>query len=85
MIDQHHSETAVTTNPKIDLNSFDDETIKLLIADGYKLLDRRKREREKAVKEQIKALAATEGIKVDFREPAVRKKRGVNDNQINQK
>lgn len=62
--------------PVIDLENLDDEAIKKLIADGYKLLDRRKREREKAIKEQIKELAASEGIKVSFREPVERKKKG---------
>ena len=58
----------------------DDETIKSLIAEGYKLLNRRKREREKAIREQIKELAASEGIKVTFREPVERKRRaGKND------
>ena len=61
--------------PVIDLENMNDEAIKKLIADGYKLLDRRKREREKAIKEQIKELAASEGIKVSFREPVERKKR----------
>ncbi|MGI1678095.1 MAG: hypothetical protein K6L75_05140 [Cellvibrionaceae bacterium] len=62
--------------PMIDLENMDDEAIKKLIADSYKLLDRRKREREKAIKEQIKELAASEGIKVSFREPVERKKKG---------
>ena len=62
--------------PVIDLENLDDEAIKLLIADGYKLLDRRKREREKAIKDQIKELAASEGIKVSFREPVERKRKG---------
>ncbi len=61
--------------PAIDLEKMDDEAIKQLISEGYKLLDRRKREREKAIKEQIKELAASEGIKVSFREPVERKKR----------
>ena len=61
--------------PIVDLKKMDDETIKSLIAEGYKLLNRRKREREKAIKEQIKELAASEGIKVSFREPVERKKR----------
>ena len=63
------------TTKAIELNSLNDDAIKKLIADGYKLLDRRKREREKAIKEQIKELAASEGLKVSFREPAERKKR----------
>lgn len=62
--------------PVIDLENMDDDAIKKLIADGYKLLDRRKREREKAIKDQIKELAASEGIKVSFREPVERKKKG---------
>ncbi len=64
------------TTKAIELNSLNDEAIKKLIADGYKLLDRRKREREKTIKEQIKELAASEGIKVSFREPVERKKTG---------
>ena len=67
------SKDAINT---INLNTFDDEAIKNLISDGYKLLDRRKREREKAIKEQIKKLADSEGIKVSFRETTTRKKRG---------
>ena len=63
------------TSP-INLNTLDDDAIKSLISDGYKLLDRRKREREKAIKEQIKKLADSEGIKVSFRETTTRKKRG---------
>ena len=62
--------------PAINLENMDDEAIKKLIAQGYKLLDRRKREREKTIKEQIKELAASEGIKVSFREPVERKKAG---------
>ena len=62
--------------PMIDLENMDDEAIKKLIADSYKLLDRRKREREKSIKEKIKELAASEGIKVSFREPVERKKKG---------
>lgn len=62
--------------PVVDLKTMDDEAIKALIADGYKLLNQRKREREKAIKEQIKELAASEGIKVSFREPVERKKTG---------
>ncbi len=61
--------------PAIDLEKMDDEAIKTLIANSYKLLNKRKREREKAIKEQIKELAASEGIKVSFREPVERKKR----------
>lgn len=62
--------------PVVDLKTMDDEAIKALIADGYKLLNQRKREREKTIKEQIKELAASEGIKVSFREPVERKKTG---------
>lgn len=64
------------TLPMISLENMDDEAIKELIAEGYKLLNRRKREREKTIKEQIKELAASEGIKVSFREPVERKKTG---------
>ncbi len=68
-------QSSAPTANAIELNSLDDEAIKKLIADGYKLLDRRKREREKAIKEQIKELAASEGIKVSFREPQSKNKR----------
>ena len=69
-----HVDSSATPTPQhISLGSLDDDAIKQLIADGYKLLDRRKREREKAIKEQIKALAATEGIKVSFQEPATKR------------
>lgn len=71
------------TTKAIELNSLNDEAIKKLIADGYKLLDRRKREREKAIKEQIKELAASEGIKVSFREPVERKKRSTQSTESN--
>lgn len=71
------------TTKAIELNSLNDEAIKKLIADGYKLLDRRKREREKAIKEQIKELAASEGIKVTFREPVERKKRSTRSEESN--
>ncbi len=74
MLNQNTPETSPLM-PSINLNNLEDEAIKKLIADGYKLLDRRKREREKAIKEQIKELAAREGIKVSFREPVERKKR----------
>ncbi len=53
---------------KISLEAMDDDAIRTLINDGYKLLEQRKRDREKTVKEQIKQLAASEGIKVSFRE-----------------
>ncbi|GAB1260739.1 hypothetical protein [Aurantivibrio plasticivorans] len=69
--------------PAIDLEKMDDEAIKKLISEGYKLLDRRKREREKAIKEQIKELAASEGIKVSFREPVERKKRATRSEESN--
>lgn len=73
--------TAIASN--INLERLDDKAIKSLIADGYKLLDRRKREREKSIKEQIKELAATEGIKVSFREPSARKKRPLSTTESN--
>ncbi|GAA6168341.1 hypothetical protein [Sessilibacter corallicola] len=67
----NHIDSSHHNSPqKISLESLNDEAIKTLINEGYKLLDRRKREREKSIKEQIKALAATEGIKVSFQEPA---------------
>ena len=69
--------------PAIDLEKMDNEAIKKLISEGYKLLDRRKREREKAIKEQIKELAASEGIKVSFREPVERKKRATRSEKSN--
>lgn len=69
--------------PNYDLTTLNDDAIKSLISEGYKLLDRRKREREKAIKEQIKQLAASEGIKVAFREPSARKKRGADLNESN--
>ena len=65
--------------PIVDLKTLDDEAIKTLIGDGYKLLDQRKRERERQVKEAIKQMAIDAGIKVSFREPVERKKR-VNKN-----
>ena len=83
MINIQHPEAVVNSAPAIDLQSLDDEAIKTLIADGYKLLDRRKREREKSIKEQIKELAATEGIKVSFREPSARKKRPLSTTESN--
>lgn len=83
MLDANSTETSTTPTPDIHLESLDDEAIKSLIADGYKLLDRRKREREKAIKDKIKELAASEGIKVSFREPPARRKRAVNSNESN--
>lgn len=67
--------TSSATPDMIQLEKFSDDAIKSLIAEGYKLLDSRKRKREKEVREQIKELAASEGIKVSFREPSVRRKR----------
>ena len=58
-----------------NLEAMSDDAIKKLIAEGYKLLNRRKREHEKKVKEQIKQLAIDAGIKVSFREPVERKKK----------
>lgn len=75
MLNINNTESTTTQSSFIDLETLNDESIKLLISDGYKLLDKRKREREKAIKEQIKELAASEGIKVSFREPVERKKR----------
>ena len=82
MLNQNTPETSPLM-PSINLNNLEDEAIKKLIADGYKLLDRRKREREKAIKEQIKELAASEGIKVSFREPVERKRRSTQSTESN--
>lgn len=82
MLNQNTPETSPLV-PSINLNNLEDEAIKKLIAEGYKLLDRRKREREKAIKEQIKELAASEGIKVSFREPVERKKRSTQATESN--
>jgi len=57
----------------VNLESKNDDQIKTLISESYKLLDQRKREREKAIKEQIKSLAASEGIKVSFSDSPGRK------------
>lgn len=66
----NHIDSSHHNSPqKISLEPLNDEAIKTLINEGYKLLDRRKREREKSIKEHIKALAAAEGIKVSFQEP----------------
>jgi len=48
-------------------------TIKQIIAHGYKLLDRRKRQHEKMIKEQIKKMAVEAGIKVSFSNKTTRK------------
>jgi len=48
------------------LEGMSDEEIKNVIATGYKLLDRRKRQHEKMIKEQIKKMAIEAGIKVSF-------------------
>ena len=48
------------------LGSMSDDEIKQVIATGYKLLDHRKRQHEKKVKEQIKKMAIEAGIKVSF-------------------
>ncbi len=72
------SNTPLTSSPRFSLETMDDEALRKLIADGYKLLDRRKREREKKIKEQIKELAAAEGIKVSFSEPSTRRKKTSN-------
>ena len=61
--------------PVMNLDDMSDEEIKTLIADGYKLLDRRKREQERKVRERIKQLADDAGIKVSFRERTERRKR----------
>jgi single-stranded DNA-specific DHH superfamily exonuclease len=84
MTDSIISHTEISRSlPIVDLKTMDDETIKSLIAEGYKLLNRRKREREKAIREQIKELAASEGLKVSFREPVERKKRSMQSTESN--
>lgn len=75
--------TPATSMTTINIDTLDDEAIKSLIAEGYKLLDRRKRKREKEIREQIKELAASEGIKVSFREPSARRKRSNNSSESN--
>ena len=59
---------------EIHLESLDDDSIKVLITDGYKLLEQRKRERIKKLKEQIKTLAATEELNVSFSDTPRRKR-----------
>jgi len=56
----------VTPYPALDVDRMSDEDIKQLIARAYRLLDKRKREREKAIKEQIRQMANQAGIKVSF-------------------
>ena len=55
-------------SPVIKLNAMNDDEIKQLISEGYKLLNQRKREREKALKIQIREMASQAGIKVSFSE-----------------
>lgn len=78
-----NSSTPAKSTTAINIDKLDDEAIKSLIAEGYKLLDRRKRKREKEIREQIKELAASEGIKVSFREPSARRKRSNNSSESN--
>jgi len=56
----------VSTYPALDMDSMSDGDIKQLIAQAYKLLDKRKRNKEKAIKEQIRQMANQVGIKVSF-------------------
>lgn len=56
----------VPHSPVPDMDNMNDDEVKQLIAEGYKLLNRRKRERAKMVKEQIKKMAAKAGINVSF-------------------
>jgi len=56
-----------------ELESMSDDEIKQIIAHGYKLLDRRKRQHEKMIKEQIKKMAVEAGIKVSFSNKTARK------------
>ena len=55
------------------LENMSDNEIKQIIAHGYKLLDRRKRQHEKMIKEQIKKMAVEAGIKVSFSNKTTRK------------
>lgn len=63
------------TSPAHNLEAMSDDEIKQLIAEGYKLLNRRKREHEKQIKEQIKKMATDAGIKVSFSSKSARKSR----------
>ena len=56
-----------------ELESMSDDEVKQIIAHGYKLLDRRKRQHEKMIKEQIKKMAVEAGIKVSFSNKTARK------------
>ena len=79
-----NEETKIENNapsPTIDLSGMSDDEIKQLIAQSYKLLDSRKREREKQVKEQIRQMAIKAGIKVSFRDKTTRKNRSKTANQ----
>ena len=75
MIDNQTSDLVSKSMPAIDLPSLDDDAIKSLIAEGYKELDKRKRQRIKDAKDEINNLAASVGIKVSYREPSTRRKR----------
>ena len=57
-----------------DLEKLEDEQLKTLISDAYKLLDERKRERERIAKEEIRKMASEAGIKVSFSETLPRKR-----------
>lgn len=59
----------------IKLETMTDDQIKSLITQGYKLLDRRKRDHEKKIKSQIRQMANKAGIKVSFTDRP-RRKRG---------
>ena len=68
--------TDINSEPDaLGLEKMSDDEIKKLIAQCYKLLDRRKREHEKQVKEQIRQMAVQAGIKVSFTEKTTRKTR----------
>ncbi|MDY6918626.1 MAG: hypothetical protein SV765_00260 [Pseudomonadota bacterium] len=70
------SDTTISRHvPVVDLKAMEDDAITALIADGYKLLDQRKRERERQARETIKQMAIEAGIKVSFRESVERKRR----------
>jgi len=55
-----------TVSPIIDMENMSDEEVKQLISQGYKLLNRRKRQHQKQVQAQIKKMAIEAGIKVSF-------------------
>jgi len=61
------------TSTPAHMDDMSDNEVKKIIAHGYKLLDKRKREYEKSVKEQIKKMATDAGINVSFSNKLPRK------------